>query len=383
MSRQDLFERILGSLHEAVFDDERWPATSGLIDEACGSKGNALVSGDGAAQDDIEIFFARFCYRGQRREDLERLYFGTYHAVDERLPRIRRLPDSQVAHVDTLFSDEEKKTSPVYNEGLVLTDTRDCLNVRLDGLRGSRVVWVVADPVDGDGWTSGRVDTMRRLLPHLRQYVQVRQTLVDARALGSSAAMLLESSRCGVVQLDQRGAMIAASDIARGFLRQGDALTDSKGFLRAAVAEDDETLQSLLAQALPPFGVQGKSGSMTLRRTTVSPRLVLHVHPVGGGRPDARPSRIAALVLVVDPASRGRIDPALVGEVLGLTPAQSHVAVMLAQGHSIRDIARATGRSEGTIRWHTKQIFREHGISGQGDLTRLVLSLADVSQRRI
>ena len=184
MSGQEAFERILGSLHEAVLDDTLWPATSGLIDEACGAKGNILVAGDGASRADIEIFFARFCYRGQRREDLERLYFEAYHTVDERLPHIRQLPDSQVAYVDSLFTEEEKKTSLVYNEGLALADTRDCLNVRLDGPHGSRIVWVVADPVDGDGWSSARVGTVERLLPHLRQYVRVRQALVDARCAG-------------------------------------------------------------------------------------------------------------------------------------------------------------------------------------------------------
>ena len=121
---------------------------------------------------------------------------------------------------------------------------------------------------------------------------------------------------------------------------------------------------------------------MHLPRTTVSPRLALHASPVGG-RVDAHPSRVAALVLAFDPASRGRIDPALVAEVLGLTPAQSHIAVLLAQGHSIRDIAFATGRAEGTIRWHTKRIFRLRGISGQSELVRLVLSLADFPQGRI
>ena len=70
MSRQELFERLLGSLHEAVLDDTLWPETSRLIDEAFASRGNFLVTGDGNAPDDIDIFFARFCFNGQRREIL-------------------------------------------------------------------------------------------------------------------------------------------------------------------------------------------------------------------------------------------------------------------------------------------------------------------------
>ena len=36
MSHQDAFERILASLYDAMLDETRWPATSALIDEACG-----------------------------------------------------------------------------------------------------------------------------------------------------------------------------------------------------------------------------------------------------------------------------------------------------------------------------------------------------------
>ena len=66
MSRHDLFAQILASLHDTLFDDAQWPATSGLLDDACGSTGNILVFGEGQSQDDVDIFFARFCFRPHR-----------------------------------------------------------------------------------------------------------------------------------------------------------------------------------------------------------------------------------------------------------------------------------------------------------------------------
>ena len=49
MSQQDVFERVVRSLHEAVLDDSLWDRTSGLIDEACRSMGNQLVVCDDSA----------------------------------------------------------------------------------------------------------------------------------------------------------------------------------------------------------------------------------------------------------------------------------------------------------------------------------------------
>ena len=57
MSDQDAFERILASLYDAMLDDAEWPATSALIDEACGTVGNALLVGKGPP-DDVRVLFA-------------------------------------------------------------------------------------------------------------------------------------------------------------------------------------------------------------------------------------------------------------------------------------------------------------------------------------
>ena len=378
MSRQDLLQRILVSLHETVLDDSHWPATSALIDEACGTKGNTLGLFDGNFPDDIDVFLAWCCFHGERRRDLERRYLEVYLHRDERIPPFLQLPDSQLAHVASLYTEEGLRTSLVYNEALPLFQACNSLNVRLDGPGGSHIVWVFADPTEAEGWSSTRIDTIKGLLPHVRQLVWIRQALVDANALNASLAVLLENTRAGVIQLDRRGRIVAANDRARDLLREGAGLADPDGFLEPSSPEDDAEFQELLARALPLFGGQGASGSMVVRRPHHPIPIVLHVIPVRGEQADSRPRRVAALVLVVDPASRRRIDPGLVGAMLGLTPAESHVAVLLAEGNTIRDIAMATGRSEGTIRWHVKSIFAKLGISRQLELAQLVLALSDI-----
>ena len=64
-------------------------------------------------------------------------------------------------------------------------------------------------------------------------------------------------------------------------------------------------------------------------------------------------------------------------QTLGLTPAESRIAVWLAEGWTARDIAMTTGREEGTVYWHMKRAYRKLGISRQADLVRLVLSVTE------
>ncbi len=58
------------------------------------------------------------------------------------------------------------------------------------------------------------------------------------------------------------------------------------------------------------------------------------------------------------------------------------MAVLLAEGMSVREVAAATGRGGSTIRSRVKHMFARHGLSRQTDLVRLVLALADAPESR-
>ena len=382
MSEGEAFERILASLHEVALDHVHWSTATSLIDDALGAHGSSMVFGDGCSEEDIQIYFAWDFFRGQRDGDRERWYFENYYALDERVPRLRHLPDSRLVHVTDLYTEEELKTSAAYNEALARGHAQNSISVRLEGPRGSRIVWVVNDPIDGESWSSAQLDSIRRLLPHIRQTVGVQQALAGAGALGASFAQLLDTTGLGIVQLDGRGRIVAANDRARDMLRGGDGLFDEDGFLCARRPEDNADLQGLLTRALPPFGAQGAGGSMMMKRSAALPPLVLHVNPVGRQETDYHLWPVAALVLVVDPASHIRIDPAVAAAALGLTGMESRVAVLLAEGMNVREVAAATGRGESTIRSHVKHMFARHGLSRQAELVRLVLSLAGAPESR-
>ena len=377
MNEPDAFERILASLYDAMLDDTHWPATSALIDEACGITGNALLVGEGP-KDDIRVLPVGLYYRGQRREDLERDYVENYHPIDERVPRFRQLPDSLLVHVPDLYTAEELKTSPTYNEITLRSHYQDGLNVRLDGPDASHIAWGLGDPVASDGWGSSEIAMVMRLLPHIRQFVRVRQALMRAEAHDTTVTALLDNPRVGVLHLDRRGQTMAVNDRARSILRQNDGLSDRDGVLRTSLPNGQLRLERLLGAALPTSGAAPVSGSMILRRSSVLPPFVVHVKPVGIPQPDYGARHVAALVLIVEPGRHHRIDPDWVAKALGLTPAESRVAVGLAEGKSVQEMAEATGRSRDAIYWLLKQIYQKRHISRQADLVSLVRSITEL-----
>ena len=381
MDQQDQFDRILASLHEATLDDTHWRQTSNLIDEACGSVGNNLIIYRGDSLEEFEWLFARLYYRGQLNEEINRIYPEHYLHIDERMPSLLRMPDSHPVHVPEIYTNQQLKTSATYNELLVQARGQNGLNIRLDGgLDGSQIIFVFADPVDPNGWSFGQFQMIGRLLPHIRQFVRVRQTLVSAQARGLSLASLLGNRMVGAILLDQRGSMIEANARAREIFRKGDGLLDQKGVLRARSAADDVQLGQLLARALRQSGGPCAGGTMRIERSSPALlRLVLHATPLVSDEADFGIRVPSVLVLIVDPEHQPTFSPGLGEATLGLTPAESQVASLLAAGRSVRQIARMTRRKESSVRWLFKQIHAKLGISRQADLVRMIYSVSAIA----
>ena len=278
MRDHDAFQGIVASLHEAVLDDARWPATSALIDEACGIQGNAVLIGEGT-KDGVRASFVGLYYRGERREDLEREYLQAYHPIDERVQRLRQLPGSRIVRIADLYTTRELRTSRTYNEALLRGCCQDGLNVRLDVREGCHITWAPADPVTSRGWGASEFALVEAsLLPHIRHFVRVRQALVGAGALCTSVIGLLDNAEVGVIQSDGRGRIVAVNDRARAVLRHGDGLSDRGGVLRANVPSDNVRFGRLVADAVPFAGV-AVGWSMLLRCGSGATPFVVHVKP--------------------------------------------------------------------------------------------------------
>ena len=329
------FDRIIASLHDAMLDRARWRQTSALIDDTCGVTGTHLrvICGDssGAAM-----------LRSDRR----------------------------VVCVTDLYTERELRTLPTYEE-LRRAEARDGRNIGMGRPHAMHLIWAVANPIEPDRWSSERTEIIKRLMPHLCQFVRIRQALIGAEALRASVAALLDNMMIGAVCLNWLGMIVQANSRAKAILENGDGLISRDGVLRAHMAADDEQLSRLVAHALPRSGAPCVGGSMTLARSATLTRLALHVAPVAVH--DAAIDAVAALVLIVDPDAHPSIDPERVAEMLGLTPAESRIAAALAEGATVREIAMATRRAESTVRDLLKHIHVKLGVSRRADLVRRVL----------
>ncbi|MXX62013.1 MAG: helix-turn-helix transcriptional regulator [Holophagales bacterium] len=161
------------------------------------------MAGEGP-EESVRVHMVGLYYRGQRREDLEREYVETYHAIDECVARFRRQPYGRLVRIPDLYSRDELKTSEAFNEFYSRTTSQNGLIVRLEGPVGySHFTWAMCDPIGRGGvWSSSQIEMIRRVAPHVRQLVFVRQALADAGALGSSLAELRRRAAALILIVD-------------------------------------------------------------------------------------------------------------------------------------------------------------------------------------
>lgn len=366
------YDRLVSLLYEAVLDDMVWPRIYQSLGAAAGVEGAHLVIVDGALADP-NVVFSQLHVDGRPAPEIEEWYVRDYFAIDERVPKLSRLPTARPVHNDSLFTDWERKSSAAYNEFLRAVGGTNQVLIRLSGQeRPDFDMWVLTK-FNSQAWDAQQTGLIERVVPHMGRFLRLRRALACAQAIGRSLAGMLEDLSAGAILLDRRGRVVECNNRARSILDAGDVLTVDAGLLRALCNGEHRAFGKALAQALP--GDTPVGGSVRLARATgngAQRHLMVHIVPVTTEQPDFGAERIAALLILIDPYASRVLDASRVAEALDLTKFEARVACLLAQGLTVREIANQSHRSEHTVRYHLKQAFAKTGIHRQAELVRLV-----------
>lgn len=222
-------------------------------------------------------------------------------------------------------------------------------------------------------------ETAARLLPLVQPFFKMwtlrLRTLGRVRALTSA----LDNSDVGILLVDSQGQVTFANNVAQSMLAQNDGLRRKGNALFGARLADTLRLQAALEHAIsPPPGQAGRPVApvVPLHRAHGRPLLAAIVVADGqlaDGQLDVAGSS-AAVIYVVDPDQdlRPVVEPAC--KYYGLSPVETRLACMLANGSSLADSAKAMHVTEQTARSYLKQIFVKTETNRQAELVRLMLT---------
>ena len=217
---------------------------------------------------------------------------------------------------------------------------------------------------------------MSLLMPHIKRALQMHLALNHDRQLISLYGRATAQLMMGVVILDQNGVVIETNPAATSILNSEDGLRVKDGLLEAAYANDNRKLQRLIRDALmhPQDTKRLMTEGMSIGRQSGQLNWGVVVQNISPDEWTEGKQRPSVAVFVRD--TTGRSDPPLklAQQLFELTPAETSLAIQLANGLSLDEAAQALNIRLNTARAHLRSIFSKTGVRRQTELVRLFLN---------
>lgn len=283
--------------------------------------------------------------------------------------------EGEIRYSHWLVPDRELERTEFYNDFFLPYDMHWSYGVKVPVAEGATPVYISCQrPRSQPAFSRREGEVLRVLLPHIqRAFAMHRQfALLQARIGAFESA--LDAFDHAVFGLAANSRVVASNRAAEQLARAGGALRIVHGRLRAASAQHDLKLQSLIAAVLGSQPGPRPFSAAMLVPQLAAPALRLTLLPAGD-TPLPAPRTAAVLVLVSDPARKPRSRASILQALYGLTPTENRVAELLAQGLDVRAVAARLGLAHETARFHVKRIFARTGVRRQAELLRLILAL--------
>lgn len=320
-------------------------------------------------------------------------YLRTYHPVNPRLLPSIQLEMGAWMHCHEHFDDAFVAANAFYQDFLIPYGGRYLSGTKLVDSDQFLVMFGAMRGFGTQPLNREEVGQLTRLRGHMVEALDTYLQLRDTYAQAGVGKQLLDEFRYPALLVDQYRAVVYRNPAATELLNRHDTLifshgrigagSESGGQLRCRHAEDD----TRLLEALRSLGINDAPAAMERRN-----RAFVRLSSAAGARGLAvfltaiRPEEVMrgfghatlALLVLHEPSSERVFDPFIIGEIFGLTPAESKVAVRVARGQGIEQMAAESCVASSTIRSQLKSIFAKTGTGRQSELASLLTNLPDL-----
>jgi DNA-binding CsgD family transcriptional regulator/PAS domain-containing protein len=372
------FLHFVDLIYSAAEKPERWREVYAQLQVAVGAKSIHMLGLDKTTGTLTYSDGANLPVEG------ELAYMHHFRLIDPRMAIVDRSGEGQWTHFPEMIGEEIVATHPLYQEFLIPYDRRYNSACNLVDTPGARVLFSVLSG-DAEGPLSPEArEFLDRLKPHLQRACRIglRTFVYSSQALVGH--LLVDRLRQPVFLMTAGGDVIHVNASAQELLGSTPLVQVEGGKLRLPQPHLRDLLQRCrdMEQSIKVAGPgdaeafieAGKFRSLRIAQrgdavyafyTMLSPQREMGAF---GLRP-------VVMLLFYHPDSAPAIDASLLYAVFGLTPAESRIATMLAEGLSLKEIAVAQGTRHDTVRKQLRSIYQKTSTNRQPELIRLLLHL--------
>ncbi len=370
---QGELQHIAGLFYDGVLQPQSWHAA---MDAMCtrlqsGVFHSFTLDASGAPTPESVGNLERFGLHARHMAEYETQHAGN----DPRLAATLRIAPGGVMLDHEHFSAREALRNPVYADWLIPLGLKHTAGVvvRQEGSALDLISFM--RPRDAKPYSADDKRFIERLMPDIARAARLRARMVTLSRNAHLGMAALNSLRQCIAVVDAQCRIHHANAAAERLLALPGALGARQGRLRCAQGAAHGRLEQLVRGAC---ATPAKAGALALEDGNAdgAQRLVVTVLPLHASHAWASMQQAPmALVVVAMPGAASSLDPQLVGDMLGLSPTETRLALLLAAGKTIKDFAAIEGMSWHTARSHLKNLMRKTGCHRQVELAGLLQSL--------
>ena len=216
------------------------------------------------------------------------------------------------------------------------------------------------------------------LIPHLRRALHMHSLLDRSESLGSLYSQTISRLAVATIVLDESGSVLQLNPVAREILDSQDGLKLVGGRLEATYPSDNRELSRLVRNAFTrarqgeAVGQGAEAMSISRPSGQVNLGVVVELIPSqelleGKGKP-------TVMVYVRDAVGKSLVSTVVTSQLYHLTPAETALALELANGLSLEEASELLNIRRNTARAHLRSIFSKTGVRRQTELVRIMLN---------
>lgn len=304
-------------------------------------------------------------------------YVRAYSLSDPHKDYVLLHPVGNILHTEDVFPRRAMVQHPFYREFWDPYGVRSLVATKVAEDDDVMMIVGIIRSFEQHSFSAAEVQLAQRYFGHLIAALRIAKSLSKLHIVANVGQTLMEASDRAMFLLGPGGEILGMNKAAERMLSREGVLTQTNGRLRGSTGAGSKALSmaftSLWSSTAPASSPA--AGRTALRIASKTGKIALCAlwemkpeNSMGAFGPHR-----TLLLTVVQPEQQSAADAVFVAALLNLTPAESHVAVLLTEGRSIEDIARMQRVSPTTVRTHLKNIFDKTGTHRQADLVRFVL----------
>jgi DNA-binding CsgD family transcriptional regulator len=223
---------------------------------------------------------------------------------------------------------------------------------------------------------------LAHVMPHWARAARMQHRNFELSGLASLGLAGLDTLDFGVMVLQADMRVRYANSWAEALVQSDSHLTLEDGLLRARTENLQSVLRNLVDRAVQGRGADAASGSW-MHITSGGQPVPIIMMPLVSRQPVEGPWQLpAAMMLLGNSESRSVLDAGVLTSLFGLSRKESIIAIRLAAGETLNEIAEREFLSPHTVRVHIRDTLRKTGTHRQSELVRLLHLLPGVDLER-